>query len=455
MITIKTDSRKVRKGDTFVALRGISRDGHDFIEKAIELGASKIVAEEGDYGVPTEIVPDTRIYLEEELKKNYNQQISEMNLIGITGTNGKTTTAWFIYQALNQIGSKTAYIGTVGFYIDEKIYDLPNTTVDLCDMYDLLIEAYDAGCSNIVMEVSSHALAMGRIKTLTFDAAIFTNLTQDHLDFHKTMDEYAKAKQILFRSLKKDGLAFVNVDDKYKNYFMLPENKTITYGFGESDFKVESYQMSNKGTTFSYISNQEESIIQTNLIGRYNVYNSIATIAFLETIGIKKDKIASIFETIKAPSGRIETILYQSNSIVIDYAHSPDAIENIITAMKEVTNGHIYVVFGCTGDRDRTKRPIMANLVSNLSDYFIITNDDPHFEDPNQIVADITNGLVSDHYEVCLDRKEAIRKGITLLGENDTLLILGKGHEESMIIGRDKIPFNDHKVVTDILNEQN
>lgn len=455
MITIKTDSRKVQKGDTFVALRGISRDGHEFIEKAIEQGATKIVAEEGNYSVFTELVPDTRVYLEEELKSHYNSKIDEMNLIGITGTNGKTTTAWFLYQALNAIGSKTAYIGTIGFYIDSKVCSLPNTTVDLCDMYELLMEAYEQGCSNVVMEVSSHALAMGRIKTLSFDAAIFTNLTQDHLDYHKTMEEYAKAKQILFHHVKKDGYAFVNVDDMYKDYFIIPENHTITYGFQEADFQVGSYQMSSKGTTFSYCFNGEETLIETNLIGRYNVYNCIATIAFLETIGVKKDKIETVFQTIKAPSGRIETIPFHSNSIVIDYAHTPDAIENIISTIQELALGHIYVVFGCTGDRDRTKRPIMASLVSKMSDYFIITNDDPHFEDPNQIVDDMTRDLVSDHYEVCLDRRKAIQRGISLLKENDVLLILGKGHEEFMVIGRDQIPFHDSKVVMELITEQN
>lgn len=455
MIDIQTDTRKIKPGDTFVALRGISRDGHSFIDKAIEMGATKIVAEYGSYDVETEIVPDTRKYLNNILKEKYGEKVSEMNLIAITGTNGKTTTAKLIHDTLNILGSRTAYIGTIGFYIDDKICDLPNTTVDICHMYDLLIESYEKGCNNVVMEISSHAASMGRIETLEFDYAIFTNLTQDHLDYHKTMGNYALAKQIVFKKLKKDGIAIINADDKYKEYFLLSENNNITYGFNDGDFKIIDYNMNSTETNFKYRYLDKEYNIKTQLLGKYNIYNILSVISLLTVIGLKASIIEEVIPSLQAPVGRMEIIKYKNSNIVIDYAHTPDAIEKIVLTMQEFTKGNTYIVFGCTGDRDRIKRPIMTDLVSKLSKYFIITNDDPHNEDPSQIVDDMIKDLEYTNYEVCLDRKEAIKKGINLLENEDILFILGKGHEEVMIIKEEKIPFNDRKVVEECIEEDN
>lgn len=455
MIDIQTDTRKIKPGDTFVALRGISRDGHSFIDKAIEMGATKIVAEYGGYDVETEIVPDTRKYLNNILKEKYGEKVSEMNLIAITGTNGKTTTAKLIHDTLNILGSRTAYIGTIGFYIDDKICDLPNTTVDICHMYDLLIESYEKGCNNVVMEISSHAASMGRIETLEFDYAIFTNLTQDHLDYHKTMGNYALAKQIVFKKLKKDGIAIINADDKYKEYFLLSENNNITYGFNDGDFKIIDYNMNSTETNFKYRYLDKEYNIKTQLLGKYNIYNILSVISLLTVIGLKASIIEEVIPSLQAPVGRMEIIKYKNSNIVIDYAHTPDAIEKIVLTMQEFTKGNTYIVFGCTGDRDRIKRPIMTDLVSKLSKYFIITNDDPHNEDPSQIVDDMIKDLEYTNYEVCLDRKEAIKKGINLLENEDILFILGKGHEEVMIIKEEKIPFNDRKVVEECIEEDN
>lgn len=455
MIDIQTDTRKIKPGDTFVALRGISRDGHSFIDKAIEMGATKIVAEYGSYDVETEIVPDTRKYLNNILKEKYGEKVSEMNLIAITGTNGKTTTAKLIHDTLNILGSRTAYIGTIGFYIDDKICDLPNTTVDICHMYDLLIESYEKGCNNVVMEISSHAASMGRIETLEFDYAIFTNLTQDHLDYHKTMGNYALAKQIVFKKLKKDGIAIINADDKYKEYFLLSENNNITYGFNDGDFKIIDYNMNSTETNFKYRYLDKEYNIKTQLLGKYNIYNILSVISLLTVIGLKASIIEEVIPSLQAPVGRMEIIKYKNSNIVIDYAHTPDAIEKIVLTMQEFTKGNTYIVFGCTGDRDRIKRPIMTDLVSKLSKYFIITNDDPHNEDPSQIVDDMIKDLEYTNYEVCLDRKEAIKKGINLLENEDILFILGKGHEEVMIIKDEKIPFNDRKVVEECIEEDN
>ena len=452
MIDIQSDSRKIKQGDTFIALRGISSDGHDYIYKAIENGATKIIAEEGNYPVETIIVPNTRIYLNEYLENNYNSKINEMNIIAITGTNGKTTTAKLIHDSLNMLGSKTAYIGTIGFYMDEKICNLSNTTVDICDTYDLLMQAYDAGCNNVVMEISSHAASMGRIETLKFDYAIFTNLTQDHLDYHKTMGNYALAKQKVFEKLKYGGIAIINNDDKYKEYFLLEKNKNVTYGFSESDFQVVDYAMTHDSSLFTYKYNEETYQIHSLLLGKYNIYNVLALISLLTEMGVKYEQIHEIICKLKAPVGRMEIVKYNSNNIVIDYAHTPDAIEKVINTIKEITDGNIYVVFGCTGDRDRIKRPIMTDIVAKASKYFIITNDDPHYEEPANIVEDMVKDVEANNYEVLLDREEAIIKGISLLKENDALLILGKGHEEVMIIKDKKIPFNDRKVVENYLS---
>lgn len=449
MINIQSDSRKIKKGDIFVALKCEVNDGHQYIDKAIENGASKVIAEHGDYSVETEIVEDTRIYINKYLEENYNKYLDEMNIIGITGTNGKTTSAYLIYQALNKLGIKTAYIGTIGFYMNGKVKDLPNTSVDICDTYNLLMEAYDNGYKIVVLEVSSHALANNRLCTLKFDYGVFTNLTQDHLDFHKTMENYALAKQKLFKMLKEKGKAVINVDDSYSDYFMLEENTNITYG-RNGLYSFKNYEASIKGTNFDLVINNDCYNINTKLIGTYNVYNLLVMISILNNMNIKIEDIISIIPELDAPNGRMDTVDYKNNKIIIDYAHTPDAIVNIIKAVENT--GKKYVVFGCTGERDRLKRPIMGKLVSELSDYFIITNDDPHNEDEEQIVEDILKNNDFKNYEVCLDRKEAIRKGINLLKENDILFILGKGHEE-YIVGKTKIKHNDKEEVLKCLEE--
>ncbi len=453
VMKLKVDSRKVIPGDTFLALRGVDSDGHQYIEKAIENGAIKIIAEEGSYAVETEIVPDTRAYLATYLKDYYHDMLSKLQLIGITGTNGKTTSAFLLHKAFYQVGIKAAYIGTVGFYMDEKVRSLNNTTPDLYELYALFEEAYKQGCKIIVMEVSSQGIAYGRIEGLEFDLAIFTNLTQDHLDFHKSMGNYALAKQQLFKQLKKDGLALINADDSYKEYFLLDQNINVTYGFTNSDYQVIDYQMTNIDTVFTCRYHDELYTFDMSLLGKYNVYNALVTIAALHEYGVSFDKIRSIFPHLSAPVGRMDMVRYQTNTIIVDYAHTPDAIEKILRTVGEVEPEHIYVVFGCTGDRDRLKRPIMMELVTNLADYAIITNDDPHDEDPKQIVADMIDGIEKENFEVILDRPKAIAKGISLLKSHDVLLILGKGHEEFMIVKDKKIPMNDKKIVEDLLKE--
>lgn len=447
MFTIKTDSRKVRKGDTFIALRGISTDGHQYVEKAIQNGASKVVVEEGEYSVPTIQVEDTRTYLENLLYEEYHSYLEEMTIIGLTGTNGKTTTSYLLYEAFNKLKRLTAYIGTVGFYKKEKVCSLPNTSPDICDMYEMLVDCYESGYKTVVMEVSSQGLSYGRLNKIPFDYAIFTNLTQDHLDYHKTMENYAKAKQQLFYQLKKEGISILNIDDSYHTYYEIGNVKT--YGFSESDYQIQNMELTSFGTNFTV----GDLHIHTSLIGKYNVYNVSAVAIVLKLLGISSFDIEKIVPTLVPPPGRMDMIPFHKNTVIIDYAHTPDAMKNIFKTVKELPHKNIYVVFGCTGSRDAKKRPIMMQLALKNCNYVIVTSDDLHEEEFENIVKDMLQENELGHYKVEKNRMEAIRMGLNLLKEDDILLILGKGHEEFIIVKEDRIPFNDRKAVEQILKE--
>ena len=448
MLTIKTDSRKVRVGDTFVALRGISSDGHTYIEKAIENGAKKIVAEEGDYDVETIIVPDTREYLGETLADMYKFYLDDMIIIGLTGTNGKTTSAFLIYEALGYLDIPCAYIGTIGFYLKNKITDLPNTSPDLCDLYEMFIEAYNNGYKHIAMEVSSQALSYGRFKGIKFDYAIFTNLTQDHLDYHLTMENYAEAKQILFKQLKETGLGIVNIDSDYNEYFRYCNH--ITYGFNDSDYQIKNLVLKAEGSFFQ-VNNLN---IGSSLIGKYNAYNILCAVIVLEKLGFSKEQIEKTIPKLNPPAGRMDLVKYNDNTIIIDYAHTPDAMKNIFDTVREIEHNNIYVVFGCTGSRDRKKRPIMMQMALDIADYVFVTSDDLHEEDFNDIIADMLEGNTRSHYLVEKDRGLSVKMALDKLTSNDLLLILGKGHEEYIIVFDKKIPFNDRKEVMKIIKEK-
>ena len=451
---LKVDSRQVEKGDVFLALKGVDSDGHDYIESAIKNGASKIIAEHGSYSVETQIVKDTRKYLSNYLKDYYKEALENIKIIGITGTNGKTTSAYLIHKAFNNMGIKASYIGTIGFYIDEKVRSLNNTTPDLYDLYKLIGESYERGCSVVVMEVSSQGIAHHRVVGLDFEMGVFTNLTQDHLDYHKTMENYALAKQQLFKQLTGKRVSIVNYDDSYKDYYLLEGNYNKTYGFNGGDYHIKEYSTSMSGTMFKFEYDGKIYEVNTLLFGKFNIYNSICVIAVLHEYGFSMDEIIESFHKLSAPVGRLDTIHYKDNLIIVDYAHTPDAIENVISTVKELKPRHIYTVFGATGDRDRTKRPIMTNLVLSNSKYAIITNDDPHNEEPMHIVEDLLENNKFDNYEVELDRQKAIHIGIDKLDSNDLLLILGKGHEEFMIVKDKKIPCNDKKIVLEYLKSK-
>ena len=435
---LKTNSKEVNKNDTFIALKGDNYDGHEYIEEAIQNGASKIIAEKGSYSVETEIVSNTKEYLKKYINK-YKDEIKDMYLIGMTGTNGKTTTCFLIYQALNKIGKKCAYIGTIGFYMDKKIKDLKNTTPGILELYEMIIKAKNKGYNHIVMEVSSHALAQERVYGLEFDVAIISNITQDHLDYHKTMEEYARMKAKLFQMVKKDGYAIIPNDIDYKEYVYLEKNKNITYGIS-GDYILSDIKLENNKTYFKLSNN----VYETTLFGKYNIYNIINVIIVLNELKVKN--IENIIKELSAPPGRMD-IIDKGFKIIIDYAHTPDAIKNILSCVNEMATGNIYVIIGCGGNRDKTKRPLMAQIATTYSTKAIFTSDNPRNENADEIIADMIKDLSNNNYEIEINRKKAIFKGIQKCKKNDILLILGKGHENYQIIGNERIHFDDKETV--------
>lgn len=451
MLNIKTDSRKVVKGDTFIALKGNTVDGHDFIDSAIKNGAEKIICEYGKYDVDTINVSDTHEYLKDYLVNNYSKEFENLKLIGVTGTSGKTTTCFLTYQILNKLGIKTCYIGTIGCYIDNDVVELSNTTPDILELYNLLLTAKEKGCRVIVMEVSSHSLAEERIKGLKFDVCAFTNLSQDHLDYHKTMEEYCKCKVKIINYLKDNGKIIVNVDDGYSKYFIC--DKSLSLGINGSNYKIKEFHMENTHTDILFNVNNDSYEVRTNLIGKFNVYNYLTSLALINNLGISVNDIINVTDSIHAPVGRAQIVKVGTSIAVIDYAHKPDAVSKIIPLFREVTKGKIITIIGCGGDRDPKKRPIMGNIATSLSDYVILTNDNPRTEDEKLIMKDILEGITTDNYEVIYDRKDAIKKGISMLKDNDCLLILGKGHEDYQIIGRTKIHLSDYEEVIKNINK--
>ena len=449
-MNIKINSKKVNKGDIFVAIKGQKYDGHDYIDEAINNGATKIICERGNYSVETIHVHNTKEYLKNYLYNNYYNDIKDIKLIGITGTNGKTTTSYLIYEALNKLNIRCAYIGTIGFYIDNKVIELDNTTPELIDIYDLLLKCKKLDIEYVVMEVSSHALSLGRVDTLRFKYAIFTNISQDHLDYHKTMDNYIEAKSKLFDMVY--DTSFINVDDEYYKKIIKNNNNIEYYGYKSNNYKIIDYKYNNRLMIFNLLIDSNIYKFQTKLLGKYNMYNIISVIMILKHINIDINKIIDVIYSLDHPNGRMENITYNNANIIIDYAHTEDAVYNVINCIKEYTKGKIYCIIGCGGNRQKSKRAKMAYYASCLSDYVILTSDNPRYEDPKDIIRDMIYGIVKNNYEVIIDRRKAIEKGISLLNEFDALLILGKGHEKYQIIGDEKILHDDKRCVLDIID---
>ena len=454
MINIKIDSRKITKGDTFVAIKGSTVDGHDYVVKAYENGATKAIVEKKiDCPIEQEIVKDTDEWLTNYISNTYSKKINKMNILGVTGTNGKTTTAYLIYQILNKLNSKTAYIGTIGYYLpDKEVLELPNTTPNILDLYELLLTSLEEGCKNVIMEVSSHALDMKRVLGINFKVAAFTNLTQDHLDYHKTMEKYLEAKQLILKQLS--GPMLINSDDPSSHKWLKKYNNCLTYGFKGKDYQILDYHDTDKGTYIKF-KHDKEYEIETNLKSKFNVYNYITALSMINQLNYSIKEILDITKDIYPPKGRCEQIKVKDAQAVVDYAHTPDAVEKIIDAFTEHKKGRVITLVGCGGDRDPKKRPIMGNIASTKSDYAIFTSDNPRTEDPQKIMDDILAGVDKDNYEVELDRVKAIHKGLSLLKKNDCLLILGKGHEDYQIIGHEKHHLDDAEEVRKYIKNNN
>ena len=448
-MNIKTNSKDINKGDTFIALKGHTVDGHDYIKEAINNGASKIICEHGNYSVETIVVDDTNKYLKEYLKDNYSNLFNDMIIIGITGTNGKTTTAYLISSILTNLNINNSYIGTIGYYNNsKKIKDLDNTTPDILELYNLLIDSKNKNIKYIVMEVSSHALDMDRLYGINLDVAIFTNLTEEHLNYHKNMDNYLQAKLKIIDKLKDNGYLIVNNDDKYSTYFNYKNKYTV--GFKDSDFIINNFTYIDDKTKIDFKYKKNYSV-KTNLKAKYNVLNYMEALITLYSLNFKINDIIDITYKLTTPPGRMETYKYKNNYIIIDYAHTPDAVKKIITSVKDY-NKKIITIIGCGGSRDISKRPIMGKIATTLSDYVIFTNDNPRNDDPDDIINDMISDINTNNYEIIKDRKEAILKGLNMLN-NNILLILGKGHEEYQIIKGIKHHFSDKEIVLNYIDK--
>lgn len=441
---LRVDSRKVKPGDTFLALKGPYTDGHDYINDAIDKGAACIIANHGEYSVKTIITEDTRTYLANYLKELNLEKLEKIKLIGIAGTSGKTTTGDTLYQLLNNLNIKTAYIGTNGFYLNGKVNKLSSTTPDLYEIYELINEAINNECEILIIETSSRAIKQRHIEGLRFDIAIFTNFIA-----HQKQDkeEYLNTKIELFKMIKKGGYAIINKKDPYYEYFALPQNKNIFYGTLDSDYPLRKINYNYNFTEFSLKNNK----IKLPLIGPYDMYNYAPAYIIAELLNFTEEEIISATLSMHPIDGRFETIKYKEGLIIIDYAYNLDTINNVIKEAKKLAQNKIITVIGCGGERRKEKRPLIGKLVTENTDYVIFTSDNPRHENEEDIINDITKDLQTDNYLTIQNRKEAIKKAINMLEDKDILLILGKGHEDTQIIGSDEFPFKDRDEVMKII----
>jgi UDP-N-acetylmuramoyl-L-alanyl-D-glutamate--2,6-diaminopimelate ligase len=451
MIKYETDSRKIKRGQTFIALKGNIVDGHDFINDAIKNGASEIISEKNiKTVVPLKVVKNTNQYLKNILKKNYASKLNTLKIIGVTGTNGKTTSCYLTYQLLLKLGVKVAYLGTIGFYYNDKIIGTENTTPDILTIYKYLDICLEEGINTIVMEVSSHSLAFERMYGLHIDIGAFTNLTEDHLDYHKTMENYLNCKLKIFDLLTKDGLMIINSDDPYSTYFINKSNKYETIG-KNGTYKIIDFKTDSTSTQIIFSYQNKTYNIKTNLTSEFNVYNFLTAVALTQACGFNLESILKYSLDLIPPKGRCEMLKIKKGIVIIDYAHTPDAVEKVLNDYLKLKTNKIITVIGCGGNRDPLKRPIMGDIATKLSDYCILTSDNPRYEDPKLILDDMVKGIKTNNYEVIIDRKMAIKRALDLMQNGDIVLLLGKGHETYQIINNTKYHFDDSE---EVLNYQ-
>ncbi|HSP88389.1 MAG TPA: UDP-N-acetylmuramoyl-L-alanyl-D-glutamate--2,6-diaminopimelate ligase [Ignavibacteriaceae bacterium] len=459
------DSRKVKRNSLFVAIKGFNSDGHKFISDAINNGAVAVILEDTS-AIPDEIfihenvvkivVKDSRKALAEVSDALFDHPSKKIKLIGITGTNGKTTTTYFIKSILEAAGEKTGLIGTIKNWIGEKEIKSSLTTPESNDLNELFYEMKAEGCTYSIMEVSSHSLVLNRVYGLSFSSAIFTNITSDHLDFHQSFENYFEAKKILFDSLSPSAFAIYNSDDEHSRKIIKDTKANlISYGTSSnSDFKLKDVKYDLSGTTFSVEHKENTYPVSTSLIGRFNAYNACAAFATCYSYGFKEEIILKGIKNTKQVPGRFEVIGNKNKKVIVDYSHTADSLEKALLAVKDIVknSGKIYTVFGCGGNRDKTKRPVMGNIASELSDFVIVTSDNPRFEDPNAIIKDIEAGITKKNFKAIENREEAISYAIKNSEKDAVILIAGKGHENYQEIKGVRNNFSDREVAEKYLD---
>lgn len=461
---VDVNSKKIKDAYIFVAVKGPNHDGHKYIAEAVKLGASVVILQDHKFLPKAEtsvvylLVRDSMLALSKIASVFYGNPYSKLKFIGVTGTNGKTTVVYLIRSILKNSGIKCASIGTLGYKVGVRNKELHNTTPGLLDLYRLAKEAVDAGNTHLVMEVSSHALDQERVAGISFQQVVFTNLSQDHLDYHRTKEEYFNAKKKLFKNYTSpQSCAIVNKDDEYSESLMSEiYYKIMTFGFREDvDVRALYFRFEQNKSSILIQTPFGPLSLETDLIGKHNVYNILAAVSAAVSMDLKLEKIKKGIEEVKSIPGRLQRLdtggLF---NIFIDYAHTEDALKNVLESLRSVVdNGRIITVFGCGGDRDSDKRPKMGNVAASLSDYCIITSDNPRSEDPEAIVNDIIRGIDRDNYEVQIDRRAAIKKALLMAGKNDFVLIAGKGHETTQRLKKKVLVFDDSKVALELVYE--
>ena len=453
---LEFDSRKIKQGDVFIALEGSIVDGHTFISKAIENGAKTILVEKD-----VDKVEGINYFLVDGLREKmgiiasnfYGYPQNQLKIVGVTGTNGKTTTTYILESILGE--KNVARIGTVEYKIGDEIIPAPNTTPSSLEIIKICKKALEKNIKYLIMEVSSHGLDIGRVNMLRFEAGIFTNLTLDHLDYHKTMENYYLAKRKLFDLVKDKKNSIINIDDEYGKRYLEYTNG-ISYGISQGDIQVEIKQITREGQEVTIKIFEKEYKINLRLLGRYNLSNLLGAIGAVKTLGLSDEEIISKIPLIHGAPGRFEPVKIDRDfTVIVDYAHTGDALENILKSINEFKANRVITVFGCGGDRDKTKRPIMGGIAEKYSDIVIVTSDNPRTEDPEEIIKDIVVGLTKENHIIEIHREKAIEKAISLAEKNDIILIAGKGHENYQVIGREKIHFDDKEEVIKAIKKLN
>lgn len=453
------DSRLVKPGDLFVAVKGLTVDGHRFIPKAMELGASAVLCQDVPAGeVPYVQVADCRYGLALCSRSFFGNPAAEMTVIGFTGTSGKTSSTIIMKHLLEQeLGAKVGLIGTNGNMIGQEHLHSEFTTPESYELHQLFRTMRDAGCTHVVMEVSSHSLALERVAGIRFDVAVFTNLSQDHLDLHGSMEEYAAAKKKIFSQCKQ---GCINLDDRWADFMMQDVPCPITTFAAErndADIIARDIRLSAASVRFAAVHGSDLALTRLNIPGMFSVHNALGIIAAASCLGIGLAPCADALATAQGVKGRMESVPTDGDySIIIDYSHKPDALENVLKTLRPVTRGRLMVLFGCGGDRDRLKRPIMGAIAADNADYVIVTSDNPRTEEPMAIINEILPGLKNKRtpYKVICDRREAIGWAIDKAQPGDVILLAGKGHEDYQVIGHERIHMDEREIVAEYLSKR-